>query len=803
MRRKRREKNKNTIRKVAKILTLSIAATLLVMTMPTLVGAATIKDIPVVEQHIDDYLAEYIDSELDGSLIIGDSITIDLDDIFLDWDSLFYTVITYNSNVAAVTLLSGELHIEAKHAGSTMVQVISRTSEEGTPVYEQFQLSVASIDLANDGIEIDDIVRFINTNPGRLNVPATLQQLLQDVDTVATPVNEAPTTFNAPYHLSLTVDDQVTLDMDDFFSDPDGDPLTYELTNVPANGSIVGVGLTGDELIIEGSTLETMMTVTASDGIAGHQVATKQFHITILNAAPTSLSLPSLSLAENSLANIIVGVFSTTDPNVGDVHTYSLESGLGSDDNGSFMISGNSLIAVAGFDYEMKNSYTIRARVTDQDGLYIEQAFTISVTDVNEAPVVTEVAYTIADQTVYENALFYFVVDTFSDMDEGDMTYTAELSDGAALPSWLIFNPITREFSGTPIHDSDAGDYIVKVTASDGLMNASTEFTLTVIAVNDAPVALHESVHITLYDQQSVEIDMSQYFTDEEGDQLDITYSIGGIYGQYDPGLVNYDGNSHIFSVGYSGALTSPTDISISFFADDPNDIYDPTLSTINVNYVTEDMPPSYLYVDPNSTRGLANFFVSPNYNDQVSGAMNFAPKTEADIGIVGVSLDAAGMLHVTSNAQMGNYNYVQIEASDENGATILKQVKIIVDKEIKILPNAPVAFYGSQDGDVYFNVDLTGIFDTMDTSFDHFSINQYWNLSGTQIQSGESTTDGSYFTNPNLFFIVDYLEIPKTLTIQAHDYYGNIVAFDIALKINHDPQISYNNNNVSSAKRP
>lgn len=108
--------------------------------------------------------------------------------------------------------------------------------------------------------------------------------------------------------------------------------------------------------------------------------------LNLTNTAPTALSLDNSSVAENSAANTTVGAFSTTDANSGDSFTYSLVSGEGSTDNASFTISGNTLKTAAIFDYETKNSYTIRVRTTDSGGLFFEQSFTISVTDVTEAP---------------------------------------------------------------------------------------------------------------------------------------------------------------------------------------------------------------------------------------------------------------------------------------------------------------------------------------------------------------------------------------------------------------------------------
>ena len=109
-------------------------------------------------------------------------------------------------------------------------------------------------------------------------------------------------------------------------------------------------------------------------------------NITLQPTAPTAIALSNSSIAENSPANTTVGAFSTTDPTTGDSHTYTLVSGTGDTDNANFSIEGNMLKSAALFDYETKNSYTIRVRTTDNSGNFFAQSFTITVTDVNEAP---------------------------------------------------------------------------------------------------------------------------------------------------------------------------------------------------------------------------------------------------------------------------------------------------------------------------------------------------------------------------------------------------------------------------------
>ncbi len=102
------------------------------------------------------------------------------------------------------------------------------------------------------------------------------------------------------------------------------------------------------------------------------------------NQAPTDIALSNSSVHENQASGATVGAFSTTDPNAGDTFAYTLVAGTGGEDNASFDISGSTLLTAAIFDYETKNSYSIRVRSTDQGDLWCEKVFTITVTDVLE-----------------------------------------------------------------------------------------------------------------------------------------------------------------------------------------------------------------------------------------------------------------------------------------------------------------------------------------------------------------------------------------------------------------------------------
>ncbi|KPA11641.1 hypothetical protein MHK_008152, partial [Candidatus Magnetomorum sp. HK-1] len=101
------------------------------------------------------------------------------------------------------------------------------------------------------------------------------------------------------------------------------------------------------------------------------------------SSAPTNINLSNNSVIEDSSTGTIVGTLSPTDSDSNETYTYVLVPGTGSTDNDSFYIDGNLLKTNAVFDYETKNSYSIRIWVDDGISTY-EKQMTISVTEANE-----------------------------------------------------------------------------------------------------------------------------------------------------------------------------------------------------------------------------------------------------------------------------------------------------------------------------------------------------------------------------------------------------------------------------------
>jgi hypothetical protein len=69
------------------------------------------------------------------------------------------------------------------------------------------------------------------------------------------------------------------------------------------------------------------------------------------NAPPTDIHLSAASVRENEPAGTLVGTFSSTDPDTGQIFTYILVPGDGDADNNAFTIVGDQLQTTASFNY--------------------------------------------------------------------------------------------------------------------------------------------------------------------------------------------------------------------------------------------------------------------------------------------------------------------------------------------------------------------------------------------------------------------------------------------------------------------
>ena len=168
-----------------------------------------------------------------------------------------------------------------------------------------------------------------------------------------------------------------------------GTEVAYTLKGADAAAfAVVGSTLVTNAALDFETKASYLITVTAT----GDGEFSQDFTIEVANAEepPTALVLNNSAVAEGAPVGTAVGTLSASGGEPATV--FELVPGAGADDNGSFIIEEGVLKTGAVFDFETKNSYTIRVRATG-DGFY-EEALAITIIDQPDPPNVIQLTST-------------------------------------------------------------------------------------------------------------------------------------------------------------------------------------------------------------------------------------------------------------------------------------------------------------------------------------------------------------------------------------------------------------------------
>ncbi|MGH8618703.1 MAG: putative Ig domain-containing protein [Burkholderiales bacterium] len=405
--------------------------------------------------------------------------------------------------------------------------------------------------------------------------------------------NEAPQLIHPLPDAAVSEDTALTFVVPaDAFADPDaGDLLTY--TAQSADGAAVPAWLTFDPLTrtftgtpgnTEVGTVSLRVTATDSGGLTASD--TFDLTVTNVNDAPTlATALTDQSATEDAAFSFTLPAGSFTDVDAGDVLTYAATRADGSA-LPAWLSFNAATLAFSGTPSNAEvGSLGVKLTATDSTGAAVSDTFDLTVTNVNDAPVL---ATALADQSATEDAPFSFTVpaSAFTDVDAGDtLAYAASLADGSALPGWLAFNTGSRTFSGTPVN-ADVGTLSVRVTATDGAgVSASDTFDLGVANTNDAPtVAAPLADQTTAEDAPFAFVIPAGAFADvDAGDMLTVAATLGD--GSALPGWLGFNaatrtfegtpGNAQVGTVSLRVTATDGTGASAA-------DTFDLTVTNVN-----------------------------------------------------------------------------------------------------------------------------------------------------------------------------------------------------------------------------
>jgi Ca2+-binding RTX toxin-like protein len=379
---------------------------------------------------------------------------------------------------------------------------------------------------------------------------------VNDAPVVANPIVDQPILEDAVFSFTVPTNTFTDVDL--------GDTLTYSATKTDGSALPSWLTFNPTTMTFSGTPAnedvgDLSLRVTAID-TAGANVS-DDFNVTVQNVNdPPIVAYPikDRTIPEDAVFNFTIPANTFADVDLGDTLTYSATKA-----------DGTALPSWLSFDpvtrtfsgtpaNEDVGALSVRVTATDTSGASVFDDFNVTVTNVNDAPVV---ANPITDQTTPEDAVFTFTVpaNTFKDIDVGDsLTYSATLADGTALPSWLTFNAATMTFSGTPTNDN-VGILSLKVTATDtGGASVSDDFNVTVVNVNDAPVVanLLADQAVTEYTTFSFTVPSNTFADVDLGDTL--TYSATLADGTALPAWLAFDPATMTFSGTPVGSGTMP-----------------------------------------------------------------------------------------------------------------------------------------------------------------------------------------------------------------------------------------------------
>jgi Ca2+-binding RTX toxin-like protein len=345
--------------------------------------------------------------------------------------------------------------------------------------------------LAGDGSQLPDWVQFDGTSisgtaPGDWEETLTLSIVADDARSatvvsfdVEPQPNAAPVLANPLEDLVVDEDTPLAFALPaDTFADADGDPLTYSVTladgqQLPAWLTFADGSLSGTPPQDEHGNLELI--VSASDG---EYTVRDSFALSIspTNDAPV-LATPLAEVTVNEdtpiLFSLQAGGFTDVD---GDTLTLTAAFSNGDPLPTWLTFDGTSFTGTPPANF----NGSLAIAVTASDGaLSASDEFVLTIAPVNDAPVLVQ---PLEDQRVdgNEELLFALPQDAFVDVDGDELTYSASLADGSALPDWLTFDGATGQFSGTAPNADQLLE--ISVAASDGGLFAQDSFALTIEA---------------------------------------------------------------------------------------------------------------------------------------------------------------------------------------------------------------------------------------------------------------------------------------------------------------------------------
>ncbi|MCY3943805.1 MAG: hypothetical protein OXG18_08590 [Gemmatimonadetes bacterium] len=479
--------------------------------------------------------------------------------------------------------------------------------------------------------------------------------------------NRGPGTMGSIPAQSVFVADTVEILVSGYFSDPDGDALSYSAQS--SDAAVVSAAASAGTVRVIGLKQGTAtITVTGTD--PGALSVEQSFTVTVPNRAPEAVdSIAAMETYVGESAHMVVAAY-FSDPD-GDSLSYTAESS----DTGvvTATVSGDTVWVAGG----AQGTTTVTVTATDPGGLFVTQNFPVTVP--NRAP--ERVDSIPAVETHIGLSAPVVVPAYFRDPDGDSLSYTAESSDTGV---------VTATVSGDTVLVVAVakGSATVTVTASDpGGLTARQSFAATV--ANRAPEAVDSIPALEKYLRETGAVVVSAYFTDPDGDAL--SYAVESSDTAVATAAVSGD-TVRVLAVERGNA-------NITVTASDPEGLFAEQSFPFTVPNRAPEVVDSIPAVDTHAGDQVT-VIASAYFSDPDGDSLSYeAESSDTGIVTVSVSVESVRVVGVAEGSAT-----VTVTASDPGGLSVAQAfpVKVSPDRQPAILE----AFYEATGGASWTNND-------------------------------------------------------------------------------------------------
>ena len=532
--------------------------------------------------------------------------------------------------------------------------------------------------------------------------------------------NDAP--FATADDVVLNEDVVTVIDVLANDGDVDGDALQIVAATNPTHGSLT---VNGDQTLtytpaanFAGSDL---VSYTIADGNGGEATAVLTLHITPVNDNPVALNDVASTLEETAVSIHVLD----NDSDTADGDTVTVTS-VGAAGNGTAVLNPDGTITYTpALNFAGSDSFSYS--VGDGHGGSATATVLVNVTPVNDDPVATDDAVSTDEDT----AVLLDVLANDSDVDSNALQVTGSSSPAHGT---LTINPdgTIRYIPALNFAGSDSFSY--SVSDGDG-GTATATVTLTVNPINDAPVAVDDSVATP----EETAVIVPVLANDSDPDAGDTLTVVGLTPAANGVATINPDQ-----TIGYAPNANFNGVESLTYTISDSQGVTETAVLLIAVEFVN-DAPVAVNDTATTNEDTPITVNVLANDSDIEGDLLELVSVTPAANGLIAISLD--NTLRYTPTLNFHGTELVSYTIADGNAGVATATL------EITVLPvnDAPTAVNDSGATDEETAVTLTVLANDSDLDGDAISVVAVGNpTNGTAVLNADQTI--SYTPAPNFY---------------------------------------------------